>query len=144
MKNLKSILAAALATFTFTVYAGDNGMDPGPDDSTLVVQSTPDDPGDSDPTREPPVSVEENNIQGLKLYPNPAVGSEFTMDLPLSDSEPIALFIYDMNGRIVDRKSGSYAELRHFRFRHLDEAAYIVKVFSQNILFQSRVLVVHR
>ncbi len=142
MKNLKTLLLTTLATFTINTFAADT--DPGPDDTTTVSVQTPDDPNNSDPTRRPPVTVPENNIQSLKLYPNPAIGSEFTIDLPLSDAEPIALFIYDMNGRLVERKSGSYSELRHFRFRHLQEATYVVKVFSEDVLFQSRVMVLHR
>lgn len=142
MKKFKALLAMTVASLLFggEAMAQDGNTS---DLNPTPVFTTPDDPGNSDPSKEP-VSLSENSVQALQLYPNPSIGSEFTMDLPLNDDEQIALYIYDMNGRVVERKSGTYAELRHFRFRHLQEAAYIVKVFSQEVLFQSRVLVVHR
>ncbi|KAB2813867.1 T9SS type A sorting domain-containing protein [Phaeocystidibacter luteus] len=144
MKALKPLLTAAIATFLISAPALAQPTTPGPDETTPAVRTTPDNPNE-DPDRKPAdLGTEEAQVQALKLYPNPSIGSEFTMDLPLNDDEPIAMFVYDMNGRVIDRKQGSYGELRHFRFRHLQEAAYIVKVFSKDILFQSRVLVVHR
>lgn len=144
MKKLHALFALAVAGVMITSQANAQIAQSGETLPEEPVLTTPDDPGTSGPSRRPPMSVSENEVQPLKLYPNPSIGSEFTMDLPLSDEEPIALFIFDMNGRIVERQSGSYGELRHFRFRHLEEAAYIVKVFSEEVLFQSRVFVVHR
>lgn len=143
MKRFKTLLAFGMATLLFGGEAFaqvGNDLDQNP---TPVV-TTPDEPGGGDPNHQPPVSIEEQSVQPLNLYPNPSVGSEFTIDIPVNDDEEIALFIYDMNGRLVERKTGTYAELRHFRFRHLKEATYIVKVFTKEVLFQSRVLVVHR
>lgn len=143
MKSSVSLIAATFTFFTFGLSGQALAIDPGPDDTTEVSEvTTPDDPGN--PVGEPPLSVVENEVQTLRIYPNPCVGSEFTMDIPLADSEPIALFVYDMSGRLMERKSGNYGELRHFRFRHLDEANYIIKVFAKEQRFQSRVMVVHR
>lgn len=88
-------------------------------------------------------SLDENRVQPLGIYPNPAIGSEFTIDIPLSLDENIAVFIYNMRGQLMERRAGTYAELKEFRFRHLEEATYIIKVFSKDALFQSRVIVVH-
>lgn len=140
MKTLKALLVFGLATFMYQPAAQAQEARP---IGVVEQRSTPDDPNNNDPGNENPVGIVENSVQDLKIYPNPSIGSNFTIDVPLADDENIALFIYDMNGRVVERKSGSYAELRHFRMRNLDEATYIIKVFSKNALFQSRVMVVH-
>lgn len=143
MKALNLLTALALATFT-SMNVSAMEIDPGPDDTATVEnQQGPNEPGE-DGVDLNPVSLNEQTVQRLNVYPNPSIGSEFTMDIPLNDDEPIALFVYDNNGRLVERKAGTYGELREFRFRHLDEASYIVRVFAEDAMFQARLIVAHR
>lgn len=91
MKKFKALLALSMASLLFGGQAlaqdgNTSGFHPTP------VFTTPDDPGNNDPNKEP-VSISENSVQTLQLYPNPSIGSEFTMDLPLNDNEQIALYI---------------------------------------------------
>lgn len=143
MNASKKLLTLALTALALSFSNVTTAQEVAVGSKEPTVAETPNDPSNNEPRHQPPVSLEENRVQKLMLYPNPNIGSEFTMDLPLADSEPIVMQVFDMNGRMVETKNGTYAELQHFRFRNLEEATYLIRVFSKDAFFQSRVIIIH-
>lgn len=77
----------------------------------------------------PPLSIEENEVIGFLMYPNPTKGS-FTIQMSQTQSEKINIGVYDMSGRLVfDRNYASNGSLEEtITLNSLQSGVYLVSV----------------
>jgi len=68
------------------------------------------------------LSVEENELLGFTLYPNPS-STSFSVNINVSDIE-----IYDLTGKIVKSFNGDFSRTDTFDISSLNSGMYIVKV----------------
>ena len=77
----------------------------------------------------PPLSIEDNQLIGFSMYPNPTKGS-FTIQMSQTQSEKINVGVYDMSGRLVYDKNyvsnGSLEET--ITLNSLQSGVYLVSV----------------
>ncbi|MGJ8591707.1 MAG: reprolysin-like metallopeptidase [Aquaticitalea sp.] len=80
-------------------------------------------------TTETPLSVQENELVGFSLFPNPNNG-EFTLNLKSNSNQDIQVQVYDIRGRIVF--NNSYANTQTFsqpiNLNSVQSGMYLVKV----------------
>jgi len=77
----------------------------------------------------PPLTLDENEVIGFSMYPNPTKGS-FTIQMSQTLSEKINVGVYDMSGRLVfDRNYASNGSLEEIiTLNSLQSGVYLVSV----------------
>lgn len=81
------------------------------------------------------------------LYPNPVANNRLTLEINLSESQKIRLFLYDMHGKLISQifEGEMPAGLHRIAFstEALEPGTYIVKILRQDNIFVNRKIVIN-
>ena len=87
-----------------------------------------------------PLTIEENGIGLLSIYPNPA-SEQVTISLPETGNKGYTLALFDLNGnRILTRAIGSTENGYTLNIRSLASGAYILSVFNDEHVYTGKVI----
>lgn len=73
------------------------------------------------------LSINENSLLKLKLYPNPSYGEIF-----LDVNQKSKFEIYDVNGRVAIRNQSLKQGRNNIKFNGLDSGLYFIKIYNEN------------
>ena len=87
-----------------------------------------------------PISIEENGIETLGIYPNPAT-EQVTISLPETDNKGYTLALFDLNGnRILIRNISGAENGFTLNVKNLASGAYILTVFNDEHVYTGKVI----
>ena len=82
----------------------------------------------------------------LNVDLQPGTFTTMNLDAPFSDDDEIGLVVMDANGEVLFTDEGKYKDKKSLRFRdYIDyDMTYIVKVYSDLRVFETKIQVVYR
>jgi hypothetical protein len=83
-----------------------------------------------------PLSLEENSIEGLVVYPNPTINNQINIET--QNNNPLNINILDVNGRVVFKKD-NFTE-RQLLF-DLNPGLYLLRINNENSYISKKLLV---
>ena len=87
-----------------------------------------------------PLTIEENGIGTLGVYPNPA-SEQVTVILPETDNKGYTLALFDLNGtRILTRNINGAENGYTLNVKNLASGAYILSVFNDEHVYTGKVI----
>lgn len=87
-----------------------------------------------------PLTIEENGMGILGVYPNPA-SEQVTITLPETDNKGYTLALFDLNGnRILTRNISGTENGYTLNVKHLASGAYILSVFNDEHVYTGKVI----
>lgn len=125
-------ISAGTHTLKFEYYAGAYGGNAGTASIDYVNLPMDGEMG--------PLTIEENGIGLLSIYPNPA-SEQVTISLPETGNKGYTLALFDLNGnRILTRAIGSTENGYTLNIRSLASGAYILSVFNDEHVYTGKVI----
>lgn len=110
---------------------GPAGADCGGEPGIQIMNFTPD-CTNAEPT---PLSVEEEQLEYLLVYPNPTSASFFIKGL----QQKVGLEIYDVNGKLIIKREQYQGE--EIITRHLASGMYLIKISISNAIQVKRLII---
>lgn len=82
----------------------------------------------------------------LNVDLQPGTFTTMKLDAPFSDNDEIGLVVLDSNGEVLLRDEGLYKDKKSLRFRdYIDyDMTYVIKVYSEERVYETKVQVVYR
>ena len=89
-----------------------------------------------------PISI---NNQALMLDLQKGKMAQMTLEAPYADEDLVGVVVLDENGNIIYSNNGNFSQLKNLKFQpvYKANATYVVRIYSENQLFETKLQVVN-
>lgn len=147
MKVSTKSLAAAILTIALSgtqLFAKDNSVNTLSDSEWNAIEESVEMEGMLEIEALP--AFKSITVQALEMELSSGFQTNLTLNAPFSANEEVGLVILDNEGELVHFASGSFGDLKELKLAdYYDwDMTYVIKVYSENAVFETKLQVVYR